>query len=432
MRTIRIVPTVLVACVAIGGCQREPRATGDLTTDEARTICLADPRGGLPIDQAIREHQRLARRMSGKPEEWILAGRGWVRKARRSGDAGFYVNVAACASATLHVAPASVPALGLRALALMNDHRFSDARAVAETILHKEARDPVALGVLSDALLELGQFEEAAAAVQKMVDLRPDMSSYSRASYLRWLQGDTAHAKTFIRFALAGRDARDPEPAAWTFVQAGMLFWNEGDYDGADAVFAEALTWLPEYPPALVGRARVALGRRQPSRAIELLEKAYRIHPLTETAWLLGDAREMAGDTDGALREYDRVVRDGRRSDTLTLALFYATKNRALDDAVRLVEAERRIRGGIYVDDVYAWTLFRAGRIAEARGISDRALKLGTPDARLLYHAGAIRLAAGDREGLALVRRAIALNPGFDWTGAAEAARLASGRADGN
>jgi tetratricopeptide (TPR) repeat protein len=189
---------------------------------------------------------------------------------------------------------------------------------------------------------------------------------------------------------------------------------------------------VPEYPPALVGRARVALGRRQARQAIELLDKAYRVNPLPETAWLLGDARAMAGDRDGARREYDRVVRDGHRSDRLTLALFYATKNHGLDDAVRLIEAERRVRGGVYVDDVYAWVLFRAGRVAEARDVSERALRLGTPDARLLYHAGAIRLAAGDRQGLELVRRALALNPRFDTTGAAEAARLASGRADGN
>ena len=54
----------------------------------------------------------------------------------------------------------------------------------------------------------------------------------------------------------AGKDARDPESEAWTFVQAGLLFWNEGDYDGADAVFAEALKWVPDYPPALSGRGK--------------------------------------------------------------------------------------------------------------------------------------------------------------------------------
>jgi tetratricopeptide (TPR) repeat protein len=236
-------------------------------------------------------------------------------------------------------------------------------------------------------------------------------------------------AKQFIRAALDGRDARDPEPTAWTFVQAGLMFWNEGDYDGADAVFAEALEWLPAYPPALAGRARVALSRCDPKAAIAWLDKAYGASPLPEIAWLRGDAREMLGDAAGARREYDRVIRDGARTDRLTLAMFYATKNHAPDEAVRLVETERQTRGGIFVDDVHAWALFRAGRIAEARQISERALRLATPDAKLLYHAGAIRLAAGDPEGLSLVRQALALNPQFDWTGAQEAARLVAATA---
>jgi tetratricopeptide (TPR) repeat protein len=203
-----------------------------------------------------------------------------------------------------------------------------------------------------------------------------------------------------------------------------MLYWNEGDYEGADAVFVEALKWLPDYPAALVGRARIAMSRRQPGPAIDLLEKACRISPLVETAWLLADAREMLGDSAGARREHDRVIREGARTDRLTLGLFYATKDRAHDDALRLIESERASRGGIYVDDAYAWALFRAGRITEARAASDRATRLGTPDARLLYHAGAIQIAGNDRNGLELIRKALALNPRFDWTGAAEAERL--------
>jgi tetratricopeptide (TPR) repeat protein len=258
------------------------------------------------------------------------------------------------------------------------------------------------------------------------MDLKPNMASYSRASYFRWLRGDTKNANLFIRYALDGRDLRDPEPAAWTFVQAATIFWNEGDYDGADAVFAEALKWVPDYPPALVGKARVALSREQPRRAVEYLEKAYPATRLPETAWLLGDAREMLGDSVGARAAYDRVIEEGKKSDRLTLALFYTTKNRAPEEAIRLIEAERATRGGIYVDDTYAWALYRAEKIAEARKATDRAIRLGTRDARLLYHAGAIRIAAGDPEGKDLVRKALAINPKFDWTGATEATRLLS------
>ena len=49
------------------------------------------------------------------------------------------------------------------------------------------------------------------------------------------------------------------------------------------------------------------------------------------------------------------------------------------------------------MDDVQAWVLHRLGRTAESRTFADKALRHGTKDARLLYHAGVIADRAGDR-----------------------------------
>ena len=399
-------------------------AGAPLTPDEARQLCSSAPSGSLPIDAAIKVDQARVQALPTKSEGWIRVGWDWVRKARLAGDPGFYVNVAGCADEALRLAPESNAARELHGLVLMNGHRFEEARQQAETILRTDPANQVALGMLSDALLELGRFDEAVAAAQRRADVKPDSVAYARASYFRWLTGDKEEAKRFIVSALSGRDRRDPEPAAWTFVEAARIFWHEADYDGADAVLAEALRWVPDYPPALVMRGRVALALGQPTRAIVDLEKAYRAQPLPETAWLLADARTMLGDIAGAQDDSVRVVDTGSRSDRLTLALFYATKDRAIDLALRLIDEERATRGGVYVDDTYAWVLYRAGRIEEARQASDRAMRLGTPDARILYHAGAIQMAAGIPSGRALVEKALAINPNFDLTGAAEAHML--------
>ena len=440
MRRSRSLTFILLGSALAAGCRNRPapgeRPTIDAgtavpaaaATAEAQSLCLADPGGAAGLDQEIRSGQERAGRRPARSDEWVGVGRQWVRKARQASDPGFYLNVEGCAAVALELEPGFVPALELRGLVLMNDHRFDDARRLAEEILSGDAENVVALGTLSDALLELGRYQEAARAAQRQMSARPGMAASARGAYIRWLEGDTRNAKLFIRDALVGRDARDPEPAAWTFVEAATIFWHQADYGGADAVYAEALKWVPDYPSALVGRARVAMARDQARAALAFLERALRIRPLAETAWLLGDAREMLGDTEGAREAYDRLVRQARGGDSLTLALFYATKNRDIGEALRLVEKERATRGGIYVDDAYAWALYRAGRVAEAREASDRAIRLGTLDARLLYHAGAIRLAAGDQTGgRALVRRALSLNPRFDWTGAAEARRLLGG-----
>ncbi len=178
-----------------------------------------------------------------------------------------------------------------------------------------------------------------------------------------------------------------------------------------------------------MGRGRVALAKGEHARAADLLALAHKQSPLCETAWLLGDARGAAGDAHGAEESYALAVKTGRTSDLRTVALFFATKDREHDEAVRLAQEERKNRDDIYTEDALAWALYRAGKIPEARAASEKATALGTPDARLLYHAGAIKIAAGDKAaGQKLVQEALALNAAFDVTGGAEAAKLAASK----
>jgi tetratricopeptide (TPR) repeat protein len=370
------------------------------------------------IEQAVKKEPR-------KLDAWISLGNGWVRQARRSGDPGFYLNAAACASLALEVEPGAPAALSLRALAELNEHRFAQARATAQEVLAQRPEDPEALGLLSDAELELGHFDSAAAAAQQMMDLKPNLPSYSRASYLQWLQGDVAAAKQSAREAIdSGWAPHDVEPLAWVFVQAAMLFWNQGDYPGADAGFNQALALIPDYAPALVGKGRVALAAGDGARAARLFRKALAKTPLVETQALLGDALEMTGDVPGAAAARQAAVREGRQRDRLSAAMVLTARGDSAREALDLLDEERKTRGGIYLDDAYAWALYRAGRYAEAQTASQRATSLGTQDARLLFHAGAIRLARGDASGRGLIRQALSLNPAFDLAGAAEARQL--------
>jgi tetratricopeptide (TPR) repeat protein len=420
------------ACVGllISGCSQEQKGASAASTPakamrESQTLCLADVAGTTPVERDLQRAQSAARLLPGHADNWVAVGRGWVRKARLSTDPGFYVNVDGCANEALLLQKDFAPALELRSLVLMNNHQFEAARELAGQILTRAPDSVVANGTLSDALLELGRYQEAAQAAQAQMNAHPGMAANTRAAHLTWLKGDTRSAKLFIRDALMDRNAGDPEAAAWVFVEAGMIYWHQGDYDGADAIFSEALKWLPDYPAALVGRGRVAMAKRDANSAIADLAEAQRLHPLVETAWLLGDAYTLAGDAGRARRAYDDAERQGRRGDKFTLGLFLASKNRNAAEALRLIDEERLTRGGIFVDDAYAWALYRAGRFEEARRASEQALRLGTHDARLLYHAGAIDMAAGQpARGRQLITQALALNPGFDFTGTAEARQL--------
>ncbi|WP_437810356.1 tetratricopeptide repeat protein [Sorangium sp. So ce1078] len=436
----------LFACAALSGspgCTERSRAEAvpaapasiersaepPSSLDAARRLALAPPTGASAVD---REIEALSRRLANAPggaDLWSALGYAWIRKARASGDPSLYRRAHACAEVALAQADGDRASLNLLGLVLLHDRRFAEARDAAERVLSRDEGDALALGTLSDAALELGHFEAAAAAAQRMVDQRPGLPSYARAAQLRWLQGDTPTAMRIMRLAIDAGDPREPEALAWALAQAAAMFWHEGDHEAADRGFERALAAHGEYPPALAGRARVALARGASGRAVELLERAHRRSPEAEIAWLLGDARAAAGDHGGAAQAYASAVDAGRRSDRRTLALYYATKGIERDEALRLAAAERALRGDIYTEDTLAWALYRAGKLPEARAASDRALALGTRDARLLYHAGAIRIALGDvKQGEPLVRAALALNPRFDMTGAAEAEQLLARR----
>jgi tetratricopeptide (TPR) repeat protein len=413
---IAVAVLVLLAS-ASGGCRRE-RAEPAFTI--GHPLAMREAGGSASIDRHIGDLQRRLRREPSSPEAWLTLGEAWVLKAREEADPGLYHSAEDCARAALALARDSQRAHRLLGLVLLEDHRFGEARRLAEALVARAPDDAAAHGVLSDALLELGRTEEAAHSAQRMMDLKPNLPAYVRASYLLWLLGDVEGALESARLAVdAGGEA---EARAWARTQAALLRWSRGDLDGADAELERALAEAPEHAAAMVVRGRVALSRRDFAAARAWLERAHRRAPLPETAWLLGDARAASGDDAGAREAYDRVIRDGRAIDHRTLALFLATKGRELEEAVRLAEAERAVRRDVYTEDAYAWALFRSGRIAEADRAAREATRLGTPDPRLLWHAGAIRIASGARrEGLALVRRALRLNPEFDLTGAAEA-----------
>jgi tetratricopeptide (TPR) repeat protein len=57
---------------------------------------------------------------------------------------------------------------------------------------------------------------------------------------------------------------------------------------------------------------------------------------------------------------------------------------------------EQRERHDVYGDDLVAWSLYRLGRFSDARAASTRALRLGTEDPQLEYHAEMIARASGD------------------------------------
>jgi tetratricopeptide (TPR) repeat protein len=388
---------VVVACnkapsTAVGAVDAGASAPAAVKLDPLCVSAFA-PGKTSRIDEDLTLLIARVKALPSNPNTLVLLGRAWVQKARNAHDPGYYLHADACARQALAAKPHYAPAQHLRALAMLNGHRFAKARDLAREMIAADRDDAHAYGVLSDALLELGDIDAAVAASQRMMDLRPNLPSYARASYLLWLRGDEKGALESIRLAYdAGRGQPDREPAAWVLTEAAHIFRHRGDVEGALAGYEKALSELPDYPPALVGKARclLALGGDRAKEAPALLDKVMAAEPSVDAAWLLGEAHLAAGRTAEADKAFADVKRIGAQSDLRGLALFLATTGGDVRAAQDAIAKDRATRGGIYSDDIEALLAWRSGDDAKAKMLIARANRFGTPDPKLRVHRALI------------------------------------------
>lgn len=366
--------------------------------------------------------ERLKERLEATPgdhEVYDRLGAAYLHKARETGDLSYFGRAEEMFLRSLQLVPDNTGAMTLMATLYVRRHEFSDAANWAESVLRTDRRNNGAYGILADAQIELGRFDDAFASVQKMVDLKPSLGSYARVSNARRLTGDVDGAIEAMELAMDAGPLQG-EPAAWVRVQLGNLYLDSGGIDQAASYYEAALEAFEGYHLALagLGKARAARGRYR--EAIDLYEQAVAVIPLPITLAALGDLYAKTGQTDQAAFQYETVefiatlARINRQVYNRSLALYYADHDINLGEALALATRELESRKDIYGYDALAWALYKNGNFDRAADAVVRALELGTVDPNLYFHAGMIYEGIGDsgraREYLG---RALALNPGF-------------------
>ena len=396
------IPIVLGALIVLGITAGRKALLGGVENSAAKAsaaepascrLILTPLYGDKLIDQQIAQQQTLVVRNSSSALALERLGWMFVSKARVSFDGSFYKLAEQCA-ACLEARGASEPdALLLRAHALQSLHHFREAEPVARKLVSLRER-PFDYGVLGDILIDQGKVREAVEAYQRMVDLRPDLQSYARAAYVRWLTGDLDGAIALMKLATAASSPNDPDASAWAFTRLALYQLQRGATNQSIASCNAALALQPDYAPAILARGRALLALNRSADALVDLQRAAELNPLPEYQWALADVLSRTGNraqAAGLESNIDRSTEDPR-----ALSLFLATRNRDVELAVRLAEQELTNRGDVFTHDALAWALAAAGRIAEAQQHIDHALSEHTADARLYFHAGVIASLNGD------------------------------------
>jgi tetratricopeptide (TPR) repeat protein len=425
MRKVLVIVGLVVALLAVGGIALRPSGPA--------SVPAAGPATVSTVDEIARSIEAARARLDRLPKDWVTwasLGLAYVQQARVTGDPSNYPRAEEALNRSLAVRPAADNAVALAGHGALSAarHDFAAALDYDNRSLAIDAYRAATHGVVADALVELGRYEEAFEAIQKMVDLRPDTSSYARASYSFELRGDIANARDVMKHALEA--ATGPTDAAFALEHLAGLAYDNGDPDTAMSTVDDGLRRLPGHPPLLAMRGRILAARGDTAGAVTAYTASLAKLPQPGPAAELGDLLAASGDRAGAQRQYDLVrasaallKADGVDVDA-ELAVF-AAEHGDVPAAVTAAQAAHGRHPSISVADALAWSLHMAGRDAEALPYADRALRLGTRNASMHYHRGVIRAALGDRAGArADLSMALSINPRFSVRHAAEAATL--------
>lgn len=373
--------------------------------------------------------ERLRAQVAAEPDDalaWRDLGLAFSQRVRETADPSLYAAAEEAFDRAKALAPADPLLLaGIGGLQL-GRHEFAAALETGRAAVAIDRGLAAAHAVIVDALVELGRYEEADAAMADLLALGIDLPSLARFSYLRELHGELARAEATMAGA-RGLPGLAPENVAYVTSQhANLLAWL-GRPDEARAEYLEALATFPDHAPSIAGIARLDLRAGDIQAAIDGFEHASDILPLPEYVIALGEAQEVAGETGAARESYGlaqveiQLFEAAGVSVDLDLALFAASHGdaaRAYELATGAYASAPTIRAA----DALGWALYKLGRHEEARERADEALRLGSLDPGFRFHSGMIWAALGDVDrAQADLSAALATDPGFSATGAREA-----------
>ena len=317
-----------------------------------------------------------------------------LRQARVSGNAGLALRAEAVVREALSERPEDYEATRMLSTIYLSQHRFRQAIAIAEKNRDARPYDPINYGVMGDGHLELGDYDKAFAAFDRMMQLRPSASAYARVAYARELQGDLHGAVASMKLALDATGGDDREGLAWTHAQVGELYFQLGRLQDAKAEYAAASHAFPGHPFAVIGYAKTIAVEGDTSGALNLLQDLARRSPTPDLAARIGDLLARLGRHDEAQKQF-ALAQTGWRSDApepRSLARFLADHGQAVE-AVEVAEQAAGDRHDILTEDALAWAYFKAGRVAEAKKVMALALRTGSNDRDIRNHAAAIATA---------------------------------------
>ena len=335
----------------------------------------------------------------------------YIQEARETGNYAYYDKAAMkSVNKILNIDSLNFNALVYKSLIYLSQHHFAEGLAAAQKAQRVNPYNAYVYGLMVDGNVETGHYDSAVADADRMVSIRPDLTSYSRVSYLREIYGNYKSAIEAMTMA-AEAGGQGDEHTEWTRVQLGSLYEKTGDYKKAAYLYNLSLSMRPGYPYALAGLARVAVASNDTKKAIGLYEKADSLINDNSMKEELVDLYRQAGQDKKAEEIANKVIEDlandakagdrdqeiGHYSDR-ELAYAYLKVNntdKAFEHA--MLEYNRRPEN-IDVNETVAWVYYSKGEYDKAVPYIKAALRTNSKNPVLLSRAGLIYYKSGEKQ----------------------------------
>ena len=355
----------------------------------------------------------------------LLLAEAYMQEGRVTGNHPYYDAAAMqLLQDVLKADPQNFEALCCQASLSLTQHHFSQGLALAQQAQQLNPQSGYVYGLLTDANVELGHYDEAVKMADKMNQVRPDLAAYARVSYLREIYGDLPGAIQAMDMAVkAGYTGL--EQTEWSRVALGHLHEVSGHLDQAASYYQQALVLRPNYAYALAGLARVAAARHDYATAINNLNlaratvKDYAFTDELVDVYRLNnqptEAAKMARESVDMLAEAAQQANDDEQLGHYTdreLAYAYLKTN-DLDKALTHAKIEYARRpDNIDVNETLAWVHYKRGEYADAQRYMQVARRTNSQNPVLLCRAGLILTKIGKvAEGQALISKALSTAP---------------------
>lgn len=311
-----------------------------------------------------------------------------------------------------------------KATVQLAQHNFTDALKTGEDALAINNVNSGIYGVLVDANVELGRYEKAVEMVDKMVQIRPDLRSYSRQSYLREIYGDNNGSKAAMVQAVKNGDPYS-EYTCWALKTLGEIYESEGKLDSAAVCYEETMQRRPNYPFGIAGLARIEAKKGNTEKAYEMYNEAIAILPEIGFNIELAQLKKENGKEDEANKMVGEIetmftedIESGHNMN-LEYAAFLADFKKEYDKALELANKELETRQkNIDVNKQLAFIYFEKGNMEKAKEHVEIALATNKKDADLICLKGVLE------KDQAMIKKSFEHNKYQDHAAVSEAEKM--------